>query len=83
MADLLKDILGGVVTAIIIKLLKGGHAEHIHANCDCEFAVRFDGSTSVAGYDPEKYLAQYREAGSDVNAMRRIDYAAHREHINA
>ena len=22
------------------KLLKGGHAEHIHANCDCEFAVR-------------------------------------------
>lgn len=65
------------------KLLKGGHAEHIHANCDCEFAVRFDGSTSVAGYDPEKYLAQYREAGSDVNAMRRIDYAAHRERINA
>lgn len=83
LADLLKDILGGVVTAIIIKLLKGGHAEHIHANCDCEFAVRFDGSTSVAGYDPEKYLRQYRAAGSDVNAMRRIDYAAHRERINA
>ena len=65
------------------KLLKGGHAEHIHANCDCEFAVRFDGSTTVAGYDPEKYLKQYRAAGSDVNAMRRIDYAAHRERINA
>lgn len=65
------------------KLLKGGHAEHIHANCDCEFAVRFDGSTTVAGYDPEKYLRQYRTAGSDVNAMRRIDYAAHRERINA
>ena len=65
------------------KLLKGGHASHIHANCDCEFAVRFDGSTSVAGYDPEKYLRQYRAAGSDVNAMRHIDYAAHRERINA
>ena len=65
------------------KLLKGGHASHIHANCDCEFAVRFDGSTTVAGYDPEKYLKQYRAAGSDVNAMRRIDYAAHRERINA
>ena len=65
------------------KLLKGGHAEHIHANCDCEFAVRFDGSTTVSGYDPEKYLRQYRAAGSDVNAMRRIDYAAHRERINA
>ena len=83
MADLLKDILGGVVIVIIIKLLKGGHAEHIHANCDCEFAVRFDGSTSVAGYDPEKYLRQYRAAGSDVNAMRRIDYAARKDAINA
>lgn len=65
------------------KLLKGGHAEHIHANCDCEFAVRFDSSTTVAGYDPAEYLRQYREAGGDVNAMRRIDYAAHRERINA
>ena len=65
------------------KLLKGGHAEHIHANCDCEFAVRFDRSTTVAGYDPEKYLRQYRAAGSDVNAMRRIDYAARRDAINA
>ena len=65
------------------KLLKGGHAEHIHANCDCEFAVRFDGSTTVAGYDPEKYLRQYRAAGSDVNAMRRIDYAARKDAINA
>ena len=65
------------------KLLKNGHAEHIHSNCDCEFAVRFDRRTSVAGYDPEKYLRQYRAAGSDVNAMRRIDYAARKDAINA
>lgn len=65
------------------KALKGGHAEHIHANCDCEYAVRFSRSTTVAGYDPEKYLAQYRAAGGDINAMRRIDYAANRERINA
>ena len=65
------------------KLLKGRHAEHIHSNCDCEFAVRFDRRTSVAGYDPEKYLKQYRAAGSDVNAMRRIDYAARKDAINA
>ena len=65
------------------KVLKGGHAEHIHANCDCEFAIRFDHSTTVAGYDPEKYLRQYRAAGSDVNAMRRIDYAARKDVINA
>lgn len=65
------------------KMLKNGHAEHIHSNCDCEFAVRFHSGTNVAGYDPEKYLKQYRDAGSDVNAMRRIDYAARKDAINA
>ncbi len=55
--------------------LRGGHAEHIHANCDCEYAIRFDGYSTVAGYDPEKYLRQYRGTGSDVQAMRRMDYA--------
>ena len=65
------------------KLLKGGHAEHIHANCDCEYAVRFDGRTSVAGYDPQAYLAQYNAAGGDINRMRRVNYAANMERINA
>ena len=63
--------------------IKGGHAEHIHANCDCEYAIRFDGAGTVAGYDPEKYLKQYRDAGSDVNALRRVNYARNRERINA
>ena len=53
------------------------------SNCDCAFAVRFHSGTSVAGYDPEKYLKPYRDAGSDVNAMRRIDYAARKDAINA
>lgn len=65
------------------KLLKGGHAEHIHANCDCEFAVRFRSDTTVAGYDPDEYYRQYREAGGDINKMRRIDYAARKDAINA
>lgn len=65
------------------KVLKGGHAEHIHANCDCEFAIRFDHNTTLAGYDPEKYLKQYRDAGGDINKMRRGNYAANRERINA
>ena len=34
------------------KVLKGGHADHIHANCDCEFAIRFDHNTTVAGAYP-------------------------------
>lgn len=63
--------------------IRGGHAEHIHANCDCEYAVRFDGRTSVAGYDPEAYLAQYNAAGGDINRMRRVNYAANKERINA
>ncbi len=63
--------------------IKGGHAEHIHANCDCEYAIRFDGRTSVAGYDPEAYLAQYNAAGGDINRMRRVNYAANKERINA
>lgn len=65
------------------KVLKGGHAEHIHANCDCEFAIRFDHNTTVAGYDPGKYLAQYNAAGGDINKMRRVNYAANKERINA
>ena len=65
------------------KVLKGGHAEHIHANCDCEFAIRFDHNTTLAGYDPEKYLKQYRDAGGDINKMRRVNYAANKERINA
>ena len=63
--------------------IKGGHAEHIHANCDCEYAIRFDGRSTVAGYDPEKYLKQYRAADRDINKLRRVNYAANKERINA
>lgn len=63
--------------------IKGGHTEHIHANCDCEYAIRFDGRSTVAGYDPDEYLRRYRAAGSDVNALRRVEYAKNKERINA
>ncbi len=36
------------------KALKNGHCKHIHANCDCTYAVRFSHDTDVAGYDPDK-----------------------------
>lgn len=65
------------------KMLKGGHAEHIHANCDCEFAIRFDHSTTVAGYDPDKYLEQYNAAGGNISKMRRMAYASRKDEINA
>ena len=44
---------------------KSGHAEHIHANCDCTYAVRFKESDGVAGYDPDEYRRMYY-AGADV-----------------
>ena len=70
------------------RTLKNGHAEHIHANCDCEYAVRFDASTTVAGYDPEQYLAAYESAEGrtyqeKLNALRRAHYAENRKKITA
>ena len=68
--------------------IKNGHAEHIHANCDCTYAVRFDKSLDVEGYDPDKYLEMYEDADGDspegrINALRREFYAKNKETINA
>lgn len=65
------------------KALKGDHAQHIHAHCDCEYVIRFDSSTTVAGYNPDKYLEQYYAYGGDINAMRRAQYAKNKDFINA
>ena len=59
--------------------LKNGHAEHIHANCDCEFAISFDEDPKVDGYDPQKYREIYDNAEGEtprdkINAMRRAQY---------
>lgn len=71
------------------KALKGGHAEHIHANCDCTYAIRFNSGTDVQGYDPGKYYEMYADAAPGknstvkINAMRREFYAENKEQINA
>lgn len=70
------------------KLVQNGHAEHVHANCDCTYAVRYDTDTRVAGYDPDQYRAMYddadgRNSQDKINAMRREFYAENREEINA
>lgn len=70
------------------KTLKNGHAEHIHSNCDCQYAVRYSEKTQVAGYDPEEYKAMYYGVDDElkregikitprnrINAMRRNAYA--------
>ena len=65
------------------KAMRNGHAEHIHAHCDCEYAVRFDGKSTVAGYDPDKYLEEYYDSNGDINKMRRKRYAQNKDIINA
>ncbi len=62
------------------KTVQGNHADHIHANCKCQFAIRFDGRSTVEGYDPDKLRKQYDDAeGSTwqekLNSMRRGQYA--------
>lgn len=48
------------------KTIRKGHAEHIHANCDCTYAVRFDAATDVAGYDDGRaYKELYKDAPLD------------------
>ena len=62
------------------KAIKGGHAEHIHSNCDCQYCISFNGKTDVAGYDPDEYYDMYKSAegrtpSEKVNSMRREAYA--------
>lgn len=68
--------------------IRGGHADHIHANCDCTYAVRFDSSTSVSGYDPQKYKDMYddaegRKPEDKINSIRRMHYEENKDRINA
>lgn len=67
--------------------LKNGHAEHIHANCDCEYCVRFDGKSTVKGYDPAKYKKMYDDADGwsykqKLNSMRREFYAENKNSVD-
>lgn len=67
--------------------IKGGHAEHVHANCDCTYAIRFGSNLNIEGYDPDYYKQMYDDAeGSNsnekINYMRRQFYAENKEEIN-
>lgn len=70
------------------KALKNGHAEHIHANCDCTYMVRFGDDLFVEGYEPQQYLDMYNSADGvgweeKLNTMRRDFYAENKDKINA
>lgn len=70
------------------KTLKGDHAEHIHSNCDCTFAIRFDESMDIEGYDPQGIYQEFMDTGETswddrVNAVRRQQYQLNIEEIRA
>lgn len=71
------------------RLIRRGHAEHIHANCDCQYAVRFDSRTDVEGYDDGRAFrelydsAEGQTPAEKINALRRQFYARNKEEINA
>ena len=85
--------------------LEGGHAEHIHANCDCEYAIDLKGDLEIDGYDPYEInqelldmtdgefdadslirMSGHNSKGHDhsaLNIVRRKQYAANKDYINA
>lgn len=70
------------------KAIKNGHAEHIHANCDCTYAVRFSPDDDVEGYFPNEYREIYLNADGKkpedkINSLRRDLYAENKDKINA
>lgn len=65
--------------------LKGNHASHIHSNCDCQFAIRFNSKTEVEGYKPDTslyYKTEGRTMEEKANTLRRQAYDANKDKIN-
>lgn len=69
------------------KALKGGHAQHIHANCDCAYCIRFSSDGHIAGYDPSRIAGMFDNDDGDrkdqIDGLRRRLYAENRDEINA
>ena len=67
---------------------KADHKDHIHSNCDCAYAIRYSPRENIAGYNPDEYYQEYKDAdggtpNEKINAMRRKYYAENREEILA
>ena len=66
----------------------GSHADHIHPNCQCEFAIRFSSRDGISGYDPQVYKDNYDSAEGTTSkeklrSMARENYAENKDAINA
>ena len=70
------------------KALAGGHAEHIHGNCDCAYAVKHNEETDYSAYNPDKYenimhSADGTTQNEKLNSIRRMAYQENKDRINA
>ena len=68
--------------------MKDGHAEHIHANCNCNYAIKHKPDTEFASYKEPLYKRIFRGVEGDtpkekVNSVRRMFYEQNKEEINA
>lgn len=57
--------------------MRGGHAEHIHGGCNCQYSVRFDNLSNVEGYESQRYKTIYDNMPGDspkrkINSLRRL-----------
>lgn len=53
------------------KTVQGDHGDHIHVNCQCEFAIRFSPDLDIDGYDP-KSLREEWDAARNKTLKKRI-----------
>lgn len=67
--------------------LAGGHADHIHGNCDCAYATKHEKETDYSSYEPETYREMFSDAEGDteeekLNSVRRMVYQENKDRIN-
>lgn len=70
------------------KALAGGHADHIHGNCNCAYSIKHDTGTKYSSYDPSEYQKIMDEAEGNtkeekLNSIRRIAYDKNSAKIRA
>lgn len=67
--------------------LAGGHADHIHGNCNCAYATKHDKDTEYSSYNPSEYQEMFADAEGDteeekLNSVRRMIYQENKDRIN-
>lgn len=70
------------------KAMSGGHAKHIHGNCNCSYAIKHKQDTNYKSYNPQKYQdimsqAEGTTEEEKLNSIRRMEYDKNAAKIRA